>query len=498
MTHSPDTTAPRRDPLPIVGHFRADPPPAEVKNAERLAEVLRRERPELALQDDFRALVPCRIEAGPALHLDDLTTISYYAAHHELPFYQERARLRAGEGDLVATSLPVAEGYEDYCRQRLGLGSVEWLHPAPGKNLLRIAEACWQDRRIQARLVELARQGNLAFVHPHIGTLPVWELAALISEESGRPIKVIAPPPQIASWANNKVAFADVVRRLFGEALLPRTMSACNYALLADRVKCLAGESSSIGVKLPDSAGGDGILVLDSAHFVGQSLSQVRSRLKQLLAPIHWSGESELLVDNWESDTVCSPSVQLWIPPEPQAPPIVEGMFVQAFAPHTSEFVGSRPAEFPAALSREIVNRCWLLARLFQRLGYIGRCSFDLILVGPTLEACRIELVECNGRWGGTSIPMTLMNRIFGDWSSQPYASGVCLSDELKGLTFRELVQLLGDDLFDRRRRTGRFILAVPGRLARSGIDVIGLGSNAEGAWDAVQRFAETVRSKRK
>jgi hypothetical protein len=491
--------APRRDPLPVVPHYHADPAPGEVKSAERLAEAIRRERPELCLPDDFRALVPARIEAGPTLHLDDLSAIAYFWDHQQDCFPQERARLRALDGDVVATSLPVAQGYEDYCRDQLGLGSVEWLHPASLHHPQSIAEACWRDERVRRRLVTRIKSGELEFLHPHMGTLPVWELAALLGEQSGRPLKVVAPPPQVALWANNKLAFADVVRRLFGEALLPRTMSACNFALLAERVKSLAGESSSIGVKVPNSAGGDRVLILESAQFLDQSLDAVRSRLKQLLADMHWSGESELLVDRWESGILCSPSAQLWIPPEAEAGPIVEGLFAQSFSARMTEFAGSRPAELPSALSSEIVNRCWLVARLIQRLGYVGRCSFDLILVGPSLDDCRLEFVECNGRWGGTSTPMTLMNRLFGDWAVQPYASAVCSLAGLEGLDFRELLQRLGGDLFDRRRRTGSIILSAPGRLARrSAIDAIGLGTTLDEASEAVERrFTEMVRAER-
>ena len=73
-----------------------------------------------------------------------------------------------------------------------------------------------------------------------------------------------------------------------------------------------------------------------------------------------------------------------------------------------------------------MVTRSWLLAVLFQRLGYVGRCSFDLLVVGESLATARAEFLECNGRWGGTSGPMMLMNRLFGDWATRPYATMEC------------------------------------------------------------------------
>jgi hypothetical protein len=498
MQPSPETSDPRAAPFPIRAHDRPDPSPGETAAAERLAEELLRELPALALPDALRRLVPARLEPGPTLHVDDLTSIRFLDQGREARFYQERARLRAGDGDVVATSLPVAEGYETYCRERLGLGAVEWLHPAPTRRPLCIAEACWEDERVRADLTARLRAGRLAWLHPHMGTKAIWQLALLLSEEAGRALPVIAPPPAVSKWVNDKVAFSRVVCRLFGEALIPRTASACNFALLAQRLQSLSRQCPVVGIKLQDSAGGDGMLVLNSERFLGRRLSAIRDDLKQLLPALKWSGESELLIDTWETEIVCSPSAQVWIPPKAAGEPVVEGLFVQTFAGGTAEFIGSRPAVLPPPQRREIVNRCWLLARLFQRLGYVGRCSFDLILVGPSAEQSRPEFVECNGRWGGTSAPMTLMNRLFGDWAAQPYFSCVCTSAALAGRTFMELLTLLGDDLYDRRTGEGALILSLPGRLAvRTAIDVIALGPTTDAAIEFMRRrFLDVVEAR--
>jgi hypothetical protein len=46
-----------------------------------------------------------------------------------------------------------------------------------------------------------------------------------------------------------------------------------------------------------------------------------------------------------------------------------------------------------------------------------------VILLGEDPEHARIEFLECSGRWGGALLPITLMNRLFGDWQVQPYAA---------------------------------------------------------------------------
>jgi len=54
------------------------------------------------------------------------------------------------------------------------------------------------------------------------------------------------------------------------------------------------------------------------------------------------------------------------------------------------------------------------LASPLQSLGYIGRASFDALLVGASPEQATIHWIECNARWGGVSIPMTAARRLLG------------------------------------------------------------------------------------
>jgi hypothetical protein len=55
---------------------------------------------------------------------------------------------------------------------------------------------------------------------------------------------------------------------------------------------------------------------------------------------------------------------------------------------------------------------------LFQHLGYFGRCSFDAVISGRDYSNAVLHWIECNGRWGGVSIPMTLAHRLTKGWHS--------------------------------------------------------------------------------
>jgi hypothetical protein len=193
-------------------------------------------------------------------------------------------------------------------------------------------------------------------------------------------------------------------------------------------------------------------------------------------------------VGSWEQKVLLSPSVQTWIPPLGSRDPVVEGIFEQTLARQVGRFKGAAPAALPQGLRDEIAERAWLVAVLFQRLGYVGRCSFDLILVGDRLSRCQVLFVECNGRWGGTSLPMTLMNRLFGRWNARPYAAREVQVPDLERLGFDDLLQGLEDVLFDARSGRGRVIPYNPRHLQAAGtLDAIVLGRS----WAEARRWLD-------
>jgi hypothetical protein len=475
--------------IPVVEHHRAGPTPAQVAKAERLARKLEVEQPALEVPERFRALVPTSLEDAPTLHLDDLSAIPLLDRNYDISFVEDRARLRAGDGDFVASCAePVAE-FEPYCREHLGLGSVTWLRPRARGRKLRVADACWSDSEVRRRLLKAIRSDRLLYVHPHIGSFLVWAVALLFAEASGGPLKVIAPPPGVTGAANHKLWFADVVRRLFGRSAIPRTERASDFATLAVAAQRLAEDSERIVVKIPDSAGGAGNKVVRASKLRGLELGQVRRRLKRMMEELGWWKGEPILVSAWESYVLSSPSAQLWIPPVNDGEPVVEGLYEQLLEGPQGQFVGSRPAHLPPPLAQEITDQSWLLGRLFQLLGYVGRCSFDLLLIGRSMDSCRIAFVECNGRWGGTSGPMTLMNRLFSRWSARPYVSKACFVPGVTRFAYADVLEHFSDELFDARTDEGRFIFFNPGGFKTPhGVDLIALGEDWSHASEVVER----------
>ena len=475
--------------LPVVQHCDVSPDSGLVGRAEAFAERLVRDEPTLGPGGPFRDLVLDHLEEGPTLHIDDLGEIPLLERFHSAVFLEDRARLRAGSGDFVATCAPPNPRFVDYTEHQLGLGDVRWLYPVPRSDPLRVATASWTDRSVRRLLLHALRTDRLRYVHPNMGTCAVWAVAKLLQSASRRPISVIAPPPVLTHKVNDKIWFTRVVKHLFGRHLVPRTMEVFNYTALAAAVCHLLHDGSrAIVVKVPDSAGGSGNLVLDPARVRGDSMAGVRRRLKKQLRELPWEPGARLLVGVWESDVLAAPSSQLWIPAEADGLPVVEGLYEQAIEGPTGEFRGSRPARLPQEFLEEFAACSWVLARLFQRLQYVGRCSFDAILVGTDLRSARLELIECNGRWGGTSTPMTLVNRLFGDWENKPYAARKCMVDGLREKSFDDVLTHFEPATLDVRTGRGSLVFYNPGRIrADSGIDAVAFADDWDRASNLVQ-----------
>jgi hypothetical protein len=349
-----------------------------------------------------------------------------------------------------------------------------------------VATACWRDLHVRHAVLRALRTGALRYLHPYHGSLEVWAAARLFSGTARRALKVIAPPPALTQKVNDKVWLADVLTRLFGERSVPPTRHAWNLATAARLVRDLGAEARTVVVKVPEASGAAGNLLLEADEYQGQSLATIRDRLRQRLAPLGWDGE-RLLIGSWERRVLLSPSVQVWIPPTGEGDPTVEGVFEQTLTKTVGRFRGTAPAALAPGMVEDIAERSWLVALLFQRLGYLGRCSFDLILVGERLSRCQVLFVECNGRWGGASLPMTLMNRLFGRWYERPFAMREIQVPGLDRLRFEDLVAGLDHVLYDARTGRGRMIIYNPRHLRAGTADVIALGRS----WADARRWLE-------
>ncbi|HEX6940288.1 MAG TPA: hypothetical protein VF158_12820 [Longimicrobiales bacterium] len=446
----------------------------------RVADRIRRRQPMIAADRPCGPAVAAGWGPGPSLFLHDTAGIQPVGPRQPSGL-EYRPLPLARDGDFLAISREWNPAFESYCREFLRLGAVEVLRARPSHGRATLATLCRRDADVRRRLADAARTHGGLTLHPYISSAAVWRLAAAIAADAGVPVVVAAPPPRLARCVNDKLWFAARVAELLGPDALPPTRRARDTAALIRHVTDLLPACDTIVMKLPSAAGSTGNCILDCARLRGRPHDTLRAELVSRFRQLGWRRPFPLLVSVWETPVAMSPSVQLWIPAAGHGPPIVEGIFEQHVAGEAGRFTGASPAGLPAATERRIAAEAAVLATLFQHLGYFGRCSFDAILVGDDPGRAALHWVECNGRWGGTSIPMTTVNRLTGNWASAPFAT--VHPDWPLRISFDEVLDRTRDRLFRPADPAGLLFVSPGDPAALTGIE-----------WVAIDRDVRTAR----
>ncbi|MEE2889326.1 MAG: hypothetical protein VX404_02680 [Planctomycetota bacterium] len=416
----------------------------------------------------------------PVLHLDDVSGIPFLSGVEGVDEYQHRARVRCGDGDLFATVTEPAVGYEDYCRDVLGLGSPEHIFARPETGALEVSNGCTVGATYQ-RLIERARESSGLLIEPYMGIEDTWELARRLASDSGCCVQVVSPPPEVTWVANDKALFSELVADVLGSEALVVTRTATDVSTLARHVREISSGVLRVAIKRPRCASAMGNRLFHCEDLVDLSDSELEKLVADSLASMDWPEGEEVIACVWE-ETDLSPSTQWWIPPRGHNAPRIDGIYEQILEGEEKLFVGSRPSNHSKSINDSLVNQSRPVVLALQELGYVGRCSFDHLIVGDPEDNPVLRITECNGRWGGTSTPMHLIDRVIsGDRPA--YRAQDFIHENLIGVPFLEICARIGDHLYDVRTGEGHFLLYNVGPLTLSGkFDVIGIGQNADEA----------------
>jgi hypothetical protein len=422
--------------------------------------------------------------AYPVLHLEDVSGIPFVSVVPGVEEYQHRARVRAGDGELFVAVTPPAAGYEEYCRDRLRLGSPQRIQTSPGDHDYAVARACGRSPAFE-RIAELARKAGGLAIHPYMAIDAVWELARRIATEADVPVHVLGPPPPVLWIANDKGLLSQVVTAVLSADWLVETHSATKPVEMARHLLRLARRHQKVGLKRTRCASAMGNAVYDLARIERLRPEEIVDEVKAFLERTEWALDEEVLVVAWEK-TDDSPSTQLWIPPDGAGPPRVDGVYEQILEGEEKIFLGSRPSTLDPTINEMLIDASLVVATALQALGYVGRCSFDFIVVADGETGCRAKFTECNGRWGGTSTPMHLIDRLL-PGRRPPYWAQAFMHHGLIGVPFSEILERTGEELFDAATGRGRYIFYNVGPLKKNGkLDVIALGQTAAEAEESI------------
>lgn len=443
------------------------------------------------------ALAPfdARVERGqqagvPVVHLEDVSGIPFVSSIPGVEEYQHRARVRARTGDLFAAVTEPVRGYEAYNRERLELGAPERLQPEPvDGDPMRVAAACRRGAAFD-RLVELGKQCGGLVVHPYMAIEDVWALAADLIE-AGVSATVLGPPPPVLWTANDKSTLAHLVDRIADGAWNVETRRGDSAEAMADALRELAERHHRVGLKRTRCASAMGNIVFEGPMVRQAAPSAVLAEVERFLGKTEWEPGEEVLVVEW-ADNDHSPSTQLWIPPRTVGQPVLQGVYQQLLDGPERVFVGSRPSTLPEPVNAALADASMQMAACFQELGYVGRCSFDFIVTGDAEGDFGVRMTECNGRWGGTSTPMHLVDRLTAQadpHAPRPhYIAQDYVHPDLVGRPFGDILDAVGDALYEPRTGQGRFVFYNAGPLAKKGkIDVISLGATPDEAMEGVE-----------
>lgn len=461
--HSHETTDARRS-IPIEQSCALPIEDDERDRLTSLAEKLLENEPALSSTTHFGPNVDCGVHAGgPALLLADQSEISLYGAPEDTLLEYRLATL-ADAGDILILSHDRSPAFEDYLRDYLDISGLDVMEAASrsGERRWPLPKRCLQHEQLFHHIAhEMAGAGSLTIV-PYLSTGHVWNLARRLTEETGARVAIAAPPPRLARCVNDKVWFANRVKQVLGEQALSPSVIVYGPAALTGHVRHMSSGSRRLVIKIPDSAGSAGNLTLDTAMFRGQGSTPVRLHLLDMLTAMGWQGTFPLKIENWEEQILSSPSVQIWIPDRQHGLPIIEGVYEQIVEGVAGKFSGAIKSSMPASMKHRLAKQAMSLAFLFQQLGYFGRCSMDALVTGADYGTADLHWIECNGRWGGVSVPMTLVNRLLPkphDWHVMIVQR---LNLDLPPRPIETVIDCVGDLLFQKRLGNEGTILLTP------------------------------------
>lgn len=412
-----------------------------MRNGSARVDRLLADEPALASMG-FGPFVAQGIGVGPAVLIGDASEIGLMRSARNSYLDHRMAHL-AKSGDIILLHARDIQ-FETYLRTHRGMGAVTVLAADAASNS-SIAEHALNTPRLLQKLITIAQFNKGLTLTAYLTTGTIWHLAQVIGEAAGCVVHVNGPSPRVSKRANDKLWFAGITRTIIGNEAVPPTMAAYGPKAAVAKVMQLGKQGERVIVKVPDSAGSAGNIRLDQDTITRHSADHIQAMLLDRLHGTGWHDDYPILVGVWDANVTFSPSVQLFIPLIEEGPPVVQAVFEQQVFGASAAFVGAAKSTLPDELQQTLGHQAIEIAQVLQRLGYFGRCSFDAVICGD--NPGKIHWIECNGRWGGVSIPLAVLSTIC---AGQLPDGIVIIQEQLPGepISTQDAIARLGDLLY--------------------------------------------------
>ena len=497
--HEPGMPSPEAGSGERLAWFRPmeipDLAPEELRRIASLAADIRLSDPRIDALSHFGAGVHKGIGAGACVWFGDTAEIPLLGRNRKERLDYRLAWL-ARDKDIVVMGGRNSPAFEAYQRGWLDAPGLRYLNVDPETSSPRRAASmiCLREPAGFEPLCRALAGRDSVTLHAHITTGTIWALAARLNQATGAEIFVAGPPPLLSRHANNKIWFGEVAQRLLGTGTVPPKRTAYSGSALTRHVADLAGEWDRLVVKVPDSAGSVGNLPIRSEDIKRLKPAVLRRHLMAALSVNDQLPVFPMLVEVWDANVLTSPSVQTWIPNPEEGPPLVEKIFEQVLQGEQATFAGAVAAVLPPAVEAQLINGAQQLAALFQQLGYFGRCSFDAIVTGANLEKAAVHWIECNARWGGASIPMSLVHRL-AQPGAQPHYCIVQNDDgPYRALDFADALREFADVAASPDLRSGILFLTPGMTESGAGCHFLALGPDVHAARNLAASTMQRLR----
>ncbi|PCI05064.1 MAG: hypothetical protein COB78_00085 [Hyphomicrobiales bacterium] len=482
-----------RQSIPLRAGFRIELNAALRKRLSKIADKFLDNEPALCSTQYFGSQVNCGLHSeGPALLIADQSEIALFG-EPESGLLEYRMALLGEPGDMLVLSHDRNEDFEAYLGDYLGIDDLEVLLAEKSLPRWPLAKRCQHNTELFEAICRKARDTGVLSIVTYITSGHIWNLAARIAKETSAQIMVAGPPPRLAKRVNDKIWFSNLVKDVLGQSALSPSIAVYGPCALAGNVKRLANKTERLVIKVPNSAGGHGNFSIEASMFRDLSLTSIRTKLLEILSGLGWAGNFPLKIELWETSVLVSPSAQIWIPRINEGLPIIEGLFEQVVEGPEGKFIGAIKSQLPKSLQQLMAEQAMALAYVFQQLGYYGRCSFDALVSGTSYDDAKLHWIECNGRWGGVSIPMTAANRLMPEGEEYQFMVVQKSDLNLPPRPFQGALNALRDILFKQGSREGVVFLTPTSYESGSGMHYMAIAETLKRARDLSRQTGQRL-----